>query len=144
MQLVSHFAYFIQFSFISKALCSSYLLTFVLHFCNFYPIYPLLDTIVGIMTYFTKVDFFTKVDLALLSNHHYSPLSFHDNLCIFFLFYFADDLGCNTGPCRNGGRCIDTTTSFTCFCIGSFTGPTCSVRKYHDMKNTPGPFARKV
>ena len=35
---------------------------------------------------------------------------------------------CASGPCNNGGTCVDNGNSYTCDCTGTgFTGPTCSV-----------------
>ena len=40
---------------------------------------------------------------------------------------------CDSGPCQNGGRCIDGIDDFTCMCTdsssGFYTGKTCSEGK---------------
>jgi len=35
---------------------------------------------------------------------------------------------CSNSPCKNGGDCTDSGTSFTCHCADGFSGPTCEGR----------------
>ena len=41
------------------------------------------------------------------------------------MYYDSDVDECASGPCMNGGNCLDGVNSYTCKCINGFTGSNC-------------------
>ena len=38
---------------------------------------------------------------------------------------FSDDDECASGPCQNGGRCVDRVNRFSCDCVDGYEGDIC-------------------
>jgi hypothetical protein len=45
---------------------------------------------------------------------------------------------CSPNPCKNGGKCSGSNTSFTCTCSAGFLGEDCSEEKPADSKPSSG------
>ena len=53
----------------------------------------------------------------------------------FYIKKNLDKNDCLSGPCYNGGKCIDGHDSFICICERGFYGPTCAERKGYMQRN---------
>ena len=47
----------------------------------------------------------------------------------YFIFLISDVNECLSGPCQNGGTCINGLSFFFCFCPSDYSGVTCGRRK---------------
>ena len=57
-----------------------------------------------------------------------------------FLYYcFPDVDECTSGPCLNGGTCIDAVNGYTCECTDLFTGIHCQLGKCVPPGSILGP-----
>ena len=46
------------------------------------------------------------------------------------LHIYIDIDECVAAPCDNGGTCTDQVNSYTCNCVGGYTGLTCQTGNY--------------
>ena len=56
-----------------------------------------------------------------------------------FTFYLdeTDINECSSGPCRNGGTCLDLINRFECQCVAGYTGTECEIgNKFLSIKNS--------
>ncbi len=43
----------------------------------------------------------------------------------FHFNYFSDIDECSSGPCQNGGTCVDGVNGYTCSCLAGYAGFHC-------------------
>src|SRR4051812_19322714 len=70
--------------------------------------------------------FVLPVSVALYGNFpqsHFSVNLMTDALC--FVDSDTNVNECGSGPCQNGGQCVDGLNSFTCTCLHGFSGVLC-------------------
>ena len=57
------------------------------------------------------------------------PLSC-SSLTFIDIFYFTDLDECASGPCQNGGQCINQDNMYTCICTTGWEGENCEIGMY--------------
>ena len=48
-------------------------------------------------------------------------------------FSFLDINECSSGPCQNGGTCVDGVNRYTCSCAPGYTGINCQTSRFKDF-----------